>query len=103
MKKLTLLFIKLVFIFSMSTAQVIDTLPVNKAEFMPALKDKFEATNRSDLKYLFKEFDNQIKSGELSDKVLDNFIWLSYTFTLIWKANQNRFKIWEMLPGQFFK
>ena len=74
MRKVTLLFINLVFIFSLSNAQVIDTLPVNQAEFIPALKDRFEATNRSDLKDLFKELDSQIKSGEMSDKVLDNFI-----------------------------
>ena len=74
MRKVTLIFINLVFIFSLSNAQVIDTLPANKAEFIPALKDRFEATNRSDLKDLFKELDSQIKSGEMSDKVLDNFI-----------------------------
>ena len=55
-------------------AQVIDTLPTNKEGFMSGLKDQFDATNRSDLKSLYKEFESQVKAGKISDHVINKLI-----------------------------
>lgn len=74
MKKLTLLFISIAMVCSLSMAQVIDTLPDTKEAFVPALKKMFDATNRSDLKDLYKTFDSQIKEGLISDPVVDKII-----------------------------
>ena len=72
MKKIILLFILTGMLIPVSFSQVIDTLPSNKEDFVVALKQKFDATNRSDLKDLYKEFDSQLKQNLIPDNVISN-------------------------------
>lgn len=67
---LLLLFVGLISI----QAQVVDTLPTNHEAFVKELKQKFDETNRSDLKTLFKEFELQLKENKIPSHVLDKLI-----------------------------
>ena len=60
--------------FANIKAQVIDTLSTDKAGFMKDLKQQFDATNRSELKSLYKAFEDQVKLGKISDEVLNKLI-----------------------------
>lgn len=74
MKNVILLFIISWWLIPSVKGQIIDTLPTNKEAFVTALKQKFEATNRSELKDLFKEFDAKLKQNLIADKVIDDLI-----------------------------
>lgn len=70
MKYLLSILLILGFAIQLSQAQVIDTLPLNKEGFMKGLAQKFDETNRTDLKDLFKEFDTQVKQGKFGDAAI---------------------------------
>ena len=74
MKNVILLFIISWLLIPSVKGQIIDTLPTNKEAFVIALKQKFEATNRSELKDLFKEFDAKLKQNLIADNVIDDLI-----------------------------
>ena len=69
-----LLFLLVSLTLSNVKAQVIDTLSTDKAGFMKDLKQQFDATNRSELKDLYKTFEDQVKLGKFSDDVLNKLI-----------------------------
>lgn len=74
MKKIIFTFLLASFSLFSLQAQVIDTLSTNHDTFMQELKQKFDETNRSDLKSLYKEFETQIKDGKIPDHVIDKLI-----------------------------
>jgi len=74
MKKLIFLFLLVGLTFTHVKAQVIDTLSKDKVGFMKDLKQQFDATNRSELKDLYKNFDDQVKQGKISDEVINKLI-----------------------------
>ena len=59
---------------SLTNAQAVDTLSHNKAEFISGLSNLFEATKRSELKDLFKEFESLDKAGKISDDLMKHII-----------------------------
>ena len=59
------------------TAQVIDTLPVQKEAFVKELVKQFDDTKRSELKDLSKEFTKAVESGALSGDLLSKMITIS--------------------------
>ena len=77
MKKIIFLFAILSVAILNLNAQVIDTLSTDKEGFMKDLKQQFDATNKSDLKDLYKDFESQVKLGKISDAVLDKLIYTS--------------------------
>lgn len=74
MKNFILLFILVWILIPNGHAQIIDTLPSNKEEFVVELKKQFDATNRSDLKDLYKTFNSQLSQNLIPDQVVNNLI-----------------------------
>lgn len=74
MKKILSILIVLFTTLSFSNAQAVDTLSHDKTEFVSGLSSLFDATKRSELKDLSKEFENLVKQGKISDDVMNNII-----------------------------
>lgn len=64
-----------IFIFlCASQAQVVDSLPTDKSEFVKAITKRLDDTKRSDLKDLSKDFQNTYESGEFNVSLLEGMI-----------------------------
>lgn len=74
MRNLILLFIILFGFSTKLSAQAIDTLPVQHEAFVEGLAKLFSSTNRSELKDLTKEFETEVKQGNISSNVMDGLI-----------------------------
>jgi len=60
--------------FNISNAQAVDTLSLDKTEFVKELSSLFNATKRTDLKDLSKEFSNLVKENKINDALMTNIM-----------------------------
>lgn len=61
-------------LFQASYAQTVDSLPIEKSEFIKAVSKKLDDTKRADLKDLSKEFQKTNESGAFNETLLKSMI-----------------------------